>query len=245
MPPHDASLTVCTVATPHRGYSRQDWYPRVGLFCPFIVTVVARLGERLTGTDNFVQDEVPVTNPPKQALAEKFVNVSRLAAILFLFERLFRLLVGKCPGIGEWSAFQWDLEPQRGWVTSPLGNFTIELRRYVPCLKTLRHDVPFSPFSLESFNSCWMVRICSFLRLFFVCRRAAAYNGPHTLLRRTSLKRGNKALPLFFSPLLGFVWGGRQGCAGVRILDYIRVGAYRLQGECSLLCSDHPEEAVQ
>lgn len=75
------------------------------------------MDEKFAGTDDFIQDEVPVTNTLKQAFAKAFVYASRLATTLFLIERLFRLLV---EGLGTESrrlVSQWDSEPQRGWVT--------------------------------------------------------------------------------------------------------------------------------
>ena len=76
----------------------------------------------------------------------------------------------------------------------------------VPCLRTLRHDNLPCPFPPLLLNDSWMVRILPFLSSFLIRLCNAAYDGPHTLLRKTSLKRGNEALPVLFSFLLGFVW---------------------------------------
>jgi len=73
--------------------------------------------ENFTGTDDFIQDEVPVANTLKQAFAKAFVYVSRLVTTLFLIELLLRLLV-EGPGTGSRRPVsQWDSEPQCGRVT--------------------------------------------------------------------------------------------------------------------------------
>ena len=103
--------------TSHRECSQEDRFPGVELFFPFTNTAVARVDEKFAGTDDFIQDEVPVTNTLKQAFAKAFVYASRLATTLFLIERLFRLLV-EGPGTeSRRPVSQWDSEPQRGWVT--------------------------------------------------------------------------------------------------------------------------------
>ena len=171
--------------------------PRVGLVRWFIDIQIARLGERLTSTNDLIQDLVPVPSPSKEVLAEALVDVSRFLAIHFFLERLLRFLVEKGRTGNRWLMSRWDVEPQCGWVTSALGNFTIELRRCVPCLNTLRHDDLFSSPS-KSFNIFRMIRILPFLSLFFDCLRTAAYNGPRTLFRKASLKRVTKAYLCFF-----------------------------------------------
>ena len=72
------------------------------------------------------------------------------------------------------------------------------MRRCVPWLNTLRHDDLFSPFPSKLFNIFRMIWIFSLLSLFFDCLRTAAYHGPHTLFRKTSLKRVTEAYPCFF-----------------------------------------------
>jgi len=59
--------------TSHRECSQKDWFPGVELFCPFTNTAVARVDGKLTGADDFIQDEVPVANSLKQAFAKAFV----------------------------------------------------------------------------------------------------------------------------------------------------------------------------
>jgi len=165
------SPTTPSYPAPHL---TKGWHSRVGLFHRFTSTMITQLSEKLTGTDNFVQDLVPIPTSPDEVLAEALVNVSHLAATHFLSECLLCLFVGGASAKGRWLVSQWDVEPRCGWVTSALANFTVGLWRCVLCLKTFRHDDLFPISPPKFFNSSWMIRIFCFLLLFFTCRRTAA-----------------------------------------------------------------------
>jgi len=84
-------------------------------------TQIVQLDERLTGTDNLIQDLVPVLSPSKNALADTLVNLnpSRFLATYFCFRCLLPLLVEKARTEGRRPMSQWDVEPQRGWSRQP------------------------------------------------------------------------------------------------------------------------------